>query len=98
MVEKLELLAQLKKEKNAVILAHYYTNDDIQKAADYVGDSYFLSEKAREVKEDIIVMCGVSFMGESVKLLNPDKIVLVPAFGTKFASESFIPYLCTLQT
>ena len=78
MVEKLELLAQLKKEKNAVILAHYYTNDDIQKAADYVGDSYFLSEKAREVKEDIIVMCGVSFMGESVKLLNSDKTVLIP--------------------
>ena len=78
MVEKLELLAQLKKEKNAVILAHYYTDDEVQKAADYVGDSYFLSEKAREVKEDIIVMCGVSFMGESVKLLNPDKTVLVP--------------------
>ena len=50
MVEKLELLAQLKKEKNAVILAHYYTDDEVQKAADYVGDSYFLSEKAREVK------------------------------------------------
>lgn len=78
MVEKLELLAQLKKEKNAVVLAHYYTDDEVQKAADYVGDSYFLSEKAREVKEDIIVMCGVSFMGESVKLLNPDKTVLVP--------------------
>ncbi len=78
MENKLNLLAQLKKEKNAVILAHYYTDDDVQKAADYVGDSYFLSEKARDVKEKIIVMCGVSFMGESVKLLNPDKIVLLP--------------------
>ncbi len=78
MENKLNLLAQLKKEKNAVILAHYYTDDDVQRAADYVGDSYFLSEKARDVKEKIIVMCGVSFMGESVKLLNPDKIVLLP--------------------
>lgn len=78
MENKFELLAQLKKEKNAVILAHYYTDDDVQKAADYVGDSYFLSEKAREVKEKIIVMCGVSFMGESVKLLNPEKTVLLP--------------------
>lgn len=78
MENRFELLNKLKKEKNAVILAHYYTSDEVQKAADYVGDSYFLSEKAREVKEDIIVMCGVSFMGESVKLLNPDKTVLLP--------------------
>lgn len=78
MENRFELLNKLKKEKNAVILAHYYTSDEVQKAADYVGDSYFLSEKAREVKEDIIVMCGVSFMGESVKLLNPDKMVLLP--------------------
>lgn len=78
MENKFELLAQLKKEKNAVIFAHYYTDDDVQKAADYVGDSYFLSEKAREVKEKVIVMCGVSFMGESVKLLNPEKTVLLP--------------------
>lgn len=78
MENRFELLNKLKKEKNAVILAHYYTSDEVQKAADYVGDSYFLSEKAREVKEDIIVMCGVSFMGESVKLLNPDKMVRLP--------------------
>ena len=78
MENKMELLNKLKKEKNAVILAHYYTDKEIQKAADYVGDSYFLSEKAREVKEDVIVMCGVSFMGESVKLLNPNKTVLLP--------------------
>ena len=78
MENKFELLAHLKKEKNAVILAHYYTDDDVQKVADYVGDSYFLSEKARDVKENVIVMCGVSFMGESVKLLNPEKIVLLP--------------------
>lgn len=78
MEEKLKLLAQLKKEKDAVILAHYYTDDEVQKIADYVGDSYFLSEKAREIEKKVIVMCGVSFMGESVKLLNPNKIVLLP--------------------
>lgn len=78
MENRFKLLNKLKKEKNAVILAHYYTDDEVQKAADYVGDSYFLSEKAKEVKEDVIVMCGVSFMGESVKLLNPHKTVLLP--------------------
>ena len=78
MESKFDQIKKLKEEKDAVILAHYYTETDIQKIADYVGDSYFLSEKAREVKEKVIVMCGVSFMGESVKLLNPNKIVLLP--------------------
>ncbi len=75
---KFEKIKKLKEEKNAVILAHYYTRPEVQKIADYVGDSYFLSEKAKEVEEKIIVMCGVSFMGESVKLLNPNKIILLP--------------------
>ena len=78
MENKFEKIKKLKEEKDAIILAHYYTEPEIQKIADYVGDSYFLSEKAREVKEKVIVMCGVSFMGESVKLLNKDKIVLLP--------------------
>lgn len=78
MENKFEKIKKLKEEKDAIILAHYYTEPEVQKIADYVGDSYFLSEKAREVKEKIIVMCGVSFMGESVKLLNKDKIVLLP--------------------
>lgn len=78
MESKFEQIKKLKEEKDAVILAHYYTEPEIQKIADYVGDSYFLSEKAREVKEKVIVMCGVSFMGESVKLLNPEKIILLP--------------------
>lgn len=78
MENKFEKIKKLKEEKDAIILAHYYTEPEVQKIADYVGDSYFLSEKAREVKEKVIVMCGVSFMGESVKLLNKNKIVLLP--------------------
>ena len=78
MENKFGKIKKLKEEKDAIILAHYYTEPEVQKIADYVGDSYFLSEKAREVKEKVIVMCGVSFMGESVKLLNKDKIVLLP--------------------
>ncbi len=69
---------RLKKEKNAVILAHYYVNDEVQNVADYVGDSYYLAKIAKESSADVIVFCGVSFMGESAKILNPDKTVLMP--------------------
>lgn len=69
---------RLKKEKNAVILAHYYANDDVQAAADFIGDSYYLAKVARDTDADVIVFCGVSFMGESAKILNPDKTVLMP--------------------
>jgi quinolinate synthase len=68
----------LKKKKNAVILSHYYVNDEIKAVSDYTGDSYYLSKIARDTDADIIVLCGVSFMGESAKLLNPDKKVLLP--------------------
>lgn len=71
-------ILQLKEEKNAVILAHYYTPDDIQEIADFVGDSFYLAKIAKKTSADIIVFCGVSFMGESAKILNPDKKVLVP--------------------
>ncbi|MDD7262891.1 MAG: quinolinate synthase NadA [Fusobacterium mortiferum] len=77
-MNKIELIKDLKKKKKAVILAHYYTEDEIQKIADYIGDSYFLSKKAKELKEQVIVMCGVYFMGESVKLLNSNKKVIIP--------------------
>lgn len=68
----------LKKEKNAVILAHYYVNPEIQEIADYIGDSFYLSKVAVGLKEQTIVFCGVSFMGESAKVLNPGKTVLMP--------------------
>lgn len=69
---------QLKKEKNAVILAHYYAPAEVQEAADYVGDSFYLAKVAKSSNADIIVFCGVSFMGESAKILNPAKKVLMP--------------------
>lgn len=74
----IEEIETLKKEKNAVILAHYYVSPEVQSIADYVGDSYYLSKIAVELKQDHIVFCGVSFMGESAKILNPNKTVLMP--------------------
>lgn len=74
----IEEIARLKKENNAVILAHYYVNEEVQAIADYIGDSYYLSKIATKVEEDTILFCGVTFMGESAKMLNPTKRVLVP--------------------
>ena len=79
--EDLDLKAEierLKKEKNAVILAHYYTDGEVQNVADFVGDSLALAQIASKLDNDIIVMCGVHFMGETVKILCPDRKVLVP--------------------
>ncbi len=73
-----EEIKQLKKEKDAVILAHYYVNDEVQEIADYIGDSYYLAKVAVGLKEKTIVFAGVKFMGESAKILNPDKTVLMP--------------------
>lgn len=70
-------IAKLKKEKDAVILAHYYVDGEVQEIADYVGDSYFLAEIATKVSERVILFCGVSFMGESAKILNPEKKVVM---------------------
>jgi quinolinate synthase len=71
-------IQRLKKEKNAVILAHYYEDGEIQDVADYVGDSFYLAKMGQQVKEQVILLAGVVFMAESVKILNPTKTVLVP--------------------
>ncbi len=71
-------IERLKKEKNAVILAHYYEEGDIQDVADHVGDSFRLAKMGQTTKADVILLAGVVFMAESVKILNPSKKVLVP--------------------
>lgn len=73
-----EEIQSLKREKNAIILAHYYVPGEVQEIADYIGDSFYLSKLATQTDADTLVLCGVSFMGESAKILNPEKTVLLP--------------------
>ena len=77
-VELLEAIDRLKCERDAVVLAHYYVAPEVQAVADYVGDSFYLAKLAKSLPQQTIVLCGVEFMGESAKLLNPDKTVLLP--------------------
>ncbi len=71
-------IARLKEERDAVILAHYYVQPEVQAVADYIGDSFYLAKLAVDLPAKTIVLAGVEFMGESAKLLNPEKVVLLP--------------------
>ncbi len=73
-----ERIEQLKKEKDVVVLAHFYVEDEVQDIADYIGDSYYLSKIAADVPQSTILFCGVRFMGESAKILSPEKTILMP--------------------
>ena len=79
--ELVQKITELKKEKNAIVLAHYYSNPDVQDVADFLGDSLELSRKAGTADADIIVFAGVHFMAETAALISPNKKVLVPALG-----------------
>lgn len=89
--ELINAIKKLKAEKNAVILAHYYVDGEIQELADYVGDSLGLSQAAEKTDADLIVFCGVHFMGETAKILNPSKKVVVPDFNAGCSLADSVP-------
>src|SRR6218665_3896316 len=87
----IEEINRLKKEKNAVILAHYYQTADIQDVADYIGDSLGLSQEAAKTDADMIVFAGVRFMAETAKILSPQKKVVLPDMNAGCSLEESAP-------
>ncbi|MCZ7399303.1 MAG: quinolinate synthase NadA [Candidatus Methanoperedens sp.] len=89
-MDEVERIRQLKKERNAIILAHNYQRGDVQDIADFVGDSFGLSQKAVSSGADVIVFCGVDFMAESAAVLNPEKTVLMPELSAQCPMAAMI--------
>jgi quinolinate synthase len=90
-LDLIEEIKRLKKERNAVILAHYYQKPELQDIADYVGDSLELSKKAAATDADVIAFCGVKFMADTAKILSPDKIVVLPDLDAGCSLEDSCP-------
>src|SRR6201746_2417450 len=84
-------IERLRKDRNAVILAHYYQKPELQDLADFVGDSLDLSRKAAATDADVIAFCGVRFMAETAKILSPDKVVVLPDMDAGCSLEDSCP-------
>ena len=98
-MDKIQKLLQLKQKRNAIILAHYYQDPDIQDIADFMGDSLALAKYAQKVDADVILFCGVHFMSETAKILNPTKTVVIPdleagcSLADSASSEEFCSWI-----